>query len=340
MFLRLFLYRLKSIFLQKDLTFWTLAFPLILGTFFYLGFGRLLNGTELELNTIPAAVVTVHENTAFETVLKEVEKSDGKALFDLTFTDEDTAIAMLKENKATGIFYVDATPHLTVAENGMEQTLMQSFLSQYCTQSSVFKKIAAEHPEKLADSIDFLSKRHSYGSEISLADASYDPYMQYFYALIAMCCLMSVSSGVECIGTALANLSSLGMRRECAPTRKSVMILSDLAAAFVLQTVGVFIGIAFKCSMHIKMGIALVFMMVNSFFAGLMAATMKDWIEHICPLFNRINPAALISDSLYALNMYPSLTRFARNMGILAVMTLVLCFISGLILRRSDYASL
>lgn len=240
MFLRLFLYRLKSIFLQKDLTFWTLAFPLILGTFFYLGFGRLLNGTELELNTIPAAVVTVHENTAFETVLKEVEKSDGKALFDLTFTDEDTAIAMLKENKATGIFYVDATPHLTVAENGMEQTLMQSFLSQYCTQSSVFEKIAAEHPEKLADSIDFLSKRHSYGSEISLADASYDPYMQYFYALIAMCCLMSVSSGVECIGTALANLSSLGMRRECAPTRKSVMILSDLAAAFVLQTVGVF----------------------------------------------------------------------------------------------------
>ena len=212
MFLRLFLYRLKSIFLQKDLTFWTLAFPLILGTFFYLGFGRLLNGTELELNTIPAAVVTVHENTAFETVLKEAEKSDGKALFDLTFTDEDTAIAMLKENKATGIFFVDATPHLTVAENGMEQTLMQSFLSQYCTQSSVFEKIAAEHPEKLADSIDFLSKRHSYGSEISLADASYDPYMQYFYALIAMCCLMSVSSGVECIGTALANLSSLGMR--------------------------------------------------------------------------------------------------------------------------------
>lgn len=178
MFLRLFLYRLKSIFLQKDLTFWTLAFPLILGTFFYLGFGRLLNGTELELNTIPAAVVTVHENTAFETVLKEVEKSDGKALFDLTFTDEDTAIAMLKENKATGIFYVDATPHLTVAENGMEQTLMQSFLSQYCTQSSVFEKIAAEHPEKLADSIDFLSKRHSYGREISLANASYDPYMQ------------------------------------------------------------------------------------------------------------------------------------------------------------------
>ena len=255
---------------------------------------------------------------------------------------------------------------------------MQSFLSQYCTQSSVFEKIAAEHPEKLVDSIDFLSKRHSYGSEISLADASYDPYMQYFYALIAMCCLMSVSSGVECIGTALANLSSLGMRRECAPTRKSVMILSDLAAAFVLQTAGVFllffyltvilkldfgnrlglsfatalmgtlfslaagvfIGIAFKCSMHIKMGIALVFMMVNSFFAGLMAVTMKDWIEHICPLFNRINPAALISDSLYALNMYPSLTRFARNMGILAVMTLVLCFISGLILRRSDYASL
>lgn len=114
--------------------------------------------------------------------------------------------------------------------------------------------------------------------------------MQYFYALIAMCCLMSVSSGVECIGTALANLSSLGMRRECAPTRKSVMILSDLAAAFVLQSAGVFllffyltvilkldfgnrlglsfatalmgtlfslaagvfIGIAFKCSMHIK----------------------------------------------------------------------------------------
>lgn len=68
---------------------------------------------------------------------------------------------------------------------------------------------------------------------------------------------------------------------------------------------GVFIGIAFKCSMHIKMGIALVFMMVNSFFAGLMAATMKDWIEHICPLFNRINPAALISDSAVRIKYVP-----------------------------------
>ena len=123
-----------------------IGFSTYLRHILYLGFGRLLNGTELELNTIPAAVVTVHENTAFKTVLKEVEKSDGKALFDLTFTDEDTAIAMLKENKATGIFYVDATPHLTVAENGMEQTLMQSFLSQYCTQSSVFEKICRRTP--------------------------------------------------------------------------------------------------------------------------------------------------------------------------------------------------
>ena len=33
MFLRLFLYRLKSIFLQKDLTFWTLAFTWALAGF-------------------------------------------------------------------------------------------------------------------------------------------------------------------------------------------------------------------------------------------------------------------------------------------------------------------
>ena len=106
MFLRLFLYRLKSIFLQKDLTFWTLAFPLILGTFFYLGFGRLLNGTELELNTIPAAVVTVHENTAFETVLKEVEKSDGKALFDPHFKPDFNPDLLCSVNYICHLFVV------------------------------------------------------------------------------------------------------------------------------------------------------------------------------------------------------------------------------------------
>lgn len=378
MFLRLYFYRLKSMLLVKEITFWTLGFSLILGTFFYLGFHNLMDGNDIKLSPIPAAVVTETSNNSFETVLEELAKEGDDQLFILTYTEKEEAETLLKDGSVTGIFYINDTPHLTVADNGMEQTVMQSFLTQYSQQSAVMQKLAVEHPEKLVSALDILTDEKSYSREISLANSSYDPYIQYFYALIAMCCLMATAAGVHCVSEMQANQSALGMRRETAPIHKLTVILSDFAGALTLQlagtlllffylavilkidfgerlflslctalmgtlislAAGVFIGAAVKASENLKIGIALVFTIGNSFLSGLMVDKMKIIVEHYCPLLNRINPAALISDSLYALNMYESLSRYTRNMCIMAAMTVFFCFSSYLLLRRTKYASL
>lgn len=378
MFLRLYFYRLKDILLTKELAIWNIFFPIILGTFFYLGFGNLMNGSELKLSPIPTAIVTESENTTFSDVLTSLCEEGDDQLFDAVYTDLETAKTMLNNNDVTGIIFIADTPHLMLSDNGIEQTIMQSFIQQYCNQADVLKEIAMKRPEKLSQAIDTLSSDVTYGHEISLANASYDPYMQYFYALIAMTCLFSASAGVHCVSNMQANQSSLGMRREVAPVHKLTAIISDISATFTVQFLsvlllffylivilgidfgqrillilltaflgtlislmtGLFIGALVKKNEAVQTSIALVYSMGCSFLSGLMVEGIKDWIQHTCPIINRLNPAALITDSLYALNMFESYDRFIGNTIILAVMAVILCLISYLLLRRTKYASL
>lgn len=378
MFLRLYLYRLKNIFLTKEITFWTLLFPIILGTFFYLGFGGLMNGKEVELSPIPVAIVTETENPAFSEVLKILETDGTEQLLIPTYTDADHAIELLKEKDITGIIYITDTPHLTIAENGLEETILQSFITQYNMQADVIQTIASAHPENLAAAIEELSSDVTYNREVSLVNADYDPYIQYFYALIAMTCLFGTAAGVDCVLNMQADQSALGMRREMAPMHKITVIFSDFLGTFTLQfasilllffylivilgidfgertpliiltgfvgsiigvAAGLFIGAVIKGSEEIKIAAAMAFTMLNSFLSGLMINNVKDVIEHYCPIINRINPAALITDCLYALNMYESYNRFLKNISIMTVMAIILCFCSYLLLRRTKYASL
>ena len=44
--------------------------------------------------------------------------------------------------------------------------------------------------------------------------------------------------------------------------------------------------------------------MILSVLGGLIGPNVKSYIEHTMPIINRINPASLIVDSFYALNIY------------------------------------
>ena len=89
-----------------------------------------------------------------------------------------------------------------------------------------------------------------------------------------------------------------------------------------------------------KIGIILGFSMVCSFLSGLMNNTMKDLIEKNMPVINRINPAALISDAFYCINVYDDMSRYYRNLFTLAVMSIILVAVSFLLIRRESYDSI
>ena len=57
-----------------------------------------------------------------------------------------------------------------------------------------------------------------------------------------------------------------------------------------------------------------------------MNSSMKDTVEKHFPIINRINPAALISDAFYCINVYDDPARYYRNVLTLAVMSCRACF--------------
>jgi len=380
MFFHILKYRVKQLFHTKELIFWTFAFPILLGTMFYFSFGHLLMTDEFNFKPIPVALVSENaSNSNFETVLDQLSQSNDDQLFIITkVSNKDEALQLLKDSKIDGIIYSTETPTITVSGDGLNQSIIKSFIEQYLQHEYMFKQIAMNHPEKLADSITLMSQNIDFNKEVTFSNAKMDSLSQYFYALIAMACLYGSITGLNTVMNIQANLSALGTRREVSPAHKLVVIFGEFCASVLVNYLsvlllffylivilkidfgskiglilvtslagsvigvssGTFLGSVGKWSDRTKESLIMAFSMICCFLSGLMYNGMKDIIEHTCPIINRINPAALITDCLYSLNMYDTYDRFISDIAIMGIMALLLCFGSFLLLRRNKYASI
>ena len=214
--------------------------------------------------------------------------------------------------------------------------------------------------------------------EVSLGGKTIDGNVQFFYALIAMACFYGCFIGFGSAIPLQANLSSLAARRTVTPTHKLKIVLSEQISAFFLGyldviililylryilrldfqgnmtpmllitflgcligvSLGFFVGSLGKMREGVKIGILLAVSMTCCFLSGLMNNTMKDIVEKNIPVLNRLNPAALISDAFYCINVYNDPARYYRNLIILAVMSVLLTGASFFMIRRERYDSL
>lgn len=379
MFFHIFKYRIKQLFHEKELIGWVFAFPLLLGTMFYCGFGNMLGNEDEKFKTIPVAVVSEADaNSNFESVLDQLSLDNDDQMFQVTKASNEEALKLLDDNKIDGIIYSTVTPTITVSKDGINQSILKAFIEQYIQKEYMFKEITTSHPEKLSDTINLLSENISFNKEVSLTNATMDPFSQYFYALIAMTCLYGSIIGLSTVTNLQANLSALGARREVSPTHKLTVIFGDFCASVIMNyisvlllffylivilkvdfgskialvllsslagsvigvAIGTFLGSIGKWSVKTKESMIFGFTMLCCFLSGLMDNSMKDVIEHVCPIVNRLNPAALITDCLYSLNMYDTYDRFISDIAIMGIMALLLCFGSYLLLRRNKYANI
>ena len=118
------------------------------------------------------------------------------------------------------------------------------------------------------------------------------------------------------------------------------IILTAFAGSVIGVAMGTFIGSIGGISVTIKDALVSVISLVLSFLSGLMINNMKDIVEHTVPFVNRINPAALITDCLYSLNMYDNFVRFYTNLVLMGVIAVFFIFGSYMQLRRNRYASI
>lgn len=375
MFLFNYRYRLKCIFRDRQLMFWTFLFPVLLATLFNLAFSNLSSSDNfLKVNVAVVQNQALDQNPAF------TEAIDGADdLFVVQYTTKAAAEALLNDNQIDGYIFFDSKLNLVVNQSGLNQTIIREFLDDFVQSSATIVTIITTNPTALDSGIlAGVSSRTEYLTAVSASQSNPDPVVNYFYALIAMTCLYGGFLGVKEVVAIQADLSAVGARINLAPTNKLTVFLSSMLAATTVQllellillafligvlginfgdqlgyialtclagsltgvTFGACIGSIIKKGEGLKIGILIGSTMIMSFLAGMMSADIKYLVMTRVPILGYLNPASLITDSFYALYYYNTHTQFFTNILLLCGFTLLFSTVTYLVLRRQKYASL
>ncbi|PKM75061.1 MAG: ABC transporter permease [Firmicutes bacterium HGW-Firmicutes-17] len=375
MFLFNYRYRLKCIFRDRQLMFWTFLFPVLLATLFNLAFSNLSSSDNfLKVNVAVVQNEELDQNPAFTEAINGADD-----LFIVQYTTRETADALLKDNQIDGYILFDSELNLVVNQSGLNQTIIREFLDDFVQSSATIVTIITTNPTALDSGIlAGVSSRTEYLTAVSASQSNPDPVVNYFYALIAMTCLYGGFLGVKEVVAIQADLSAVGARINLAPTNKLTVFLSSMLAATTIQllellillafligvlgisfgdqigyialtcvagsltgvTFGACIGSIIKKGEGLKIGILIGSTMIMSFLAGMMSADMKYLVMTKAPILGYLNPANLITDSFYALYYYNTHTQFFTDILLLCGFTLLFSTVTYLVIRRQKYASL
>lgn len=317
------------------------------------------------------------EGEIFREFLTEIEESE-EHLIQTEEMNEKEAEAALRRKEISGIFYAGREIRLTVGANGIPESILQSLLESYENGKQTLLTVGEVHPEEMQAAIEQMSKYENLVEQVSLGGRTTNGNAQFFYALIAMACLYGTFIGLGSALWLQADLMPLAARRCATPTSKLALILSEMCSSFFLHfinvmilvlyiryvlgqefagslpemmlvvlagciigvSMGIFIGSISKFGEGVKVALMLGISMSCSFFAGLMNGDMKNVVEQHIPILNRLNPAAVVADAFYCINVYDDRSRYFRSLMILSVMAAVLLTASFVKIRRERYDSL
>ncbi|MBP1532905.1 MAG: ABC transporter permease [Ruminococcus sp.] len=375
MFTNDYKYTLLSTLRNKRLIGWLMIFPIVLSILFKVTFSGIYD-KQVSFDPVPAAIVEDEPNEAFSSVIDSVSKGENR-LLDVTYTNEEEALELLDKGDVFGVIY-SSDIKLTVNGTGIEQTILKSFTDRYLVTEKLLNETAAKHPEKLPDVIASMSEEISVIEQDRLSQGNPDVYITYMYNLIAMVAVCSSVTGLSTVTETQADFSALGARKCISPTPKLINILAVLCSswtvtavcmmisvtflAFVLKinfgtrlplvylgalmggmtgvSMGFTIGSLVKGSYEKKNTAAMIISLFFSFMSGLMLGDMKYIVQDHIPWFNLINPAAVISDSFYFLNIDEGYERFISRLIIMVIMIIVFTLTGFIFTRRKRYASI
>lgn len=250
MFFHNFKYTLKTLLKNKMMIFWTFAFPIILGTFFYMAFSNIENSEAKQI--IDIAVID-DENYQKDTNLKEIlstlSEENENQLFHIQYVSVEKANELLDKKEIIGYLTVGEEYHLTIKQNGIEQTVLRFVIDEIIEFQKVTQDVLEKQVENSAQQGIMPNYEQIYKDALELLQQDYpiedtsNKNISYtmieYYTLIAMACLYGAMFGVVVINKSLANMSSQGARVSVAPLSKWKLLGSGTLAGFIVQYLGV-----------------------------------------------------------------------------------------------------
>lgn len=301
-------YELITSIRARDLIIWLMIFPLILGTLFKIAFGSIYENDTL-FNTIPTAIVEEDgKNEIFRSVIDSVEKSDTP-LLKASYMSEDEAMKALEDDEVKGIIYVGTKLKLTVKSNSIESTILKQFTERYTAQESVIRDTLEHDPMRLSEVTEELSQQMTIQEDRPLTEGNTDPFTAYMYNLIAMVAMFGCITGLHIATQNQANLSELGARRNCAPTPKLITLVAGLIGSYLVQGVCVFLTITYQVLvLNVDYGSRLPLVYLGGFLGGVLGVSLGFFVGSFSSWSEGVKISVLMS------------------------LTMILCFMSGLMM--------
>jgi len=250
MFLHNFIYTFKVLIRDRALIFWTIFWPLILGTMFYLAFSNI--GEAEKLSTINLGVINDEsylEDQALVTTLNQLsDKDSDNYMFDISYGDLDKQKQLLEDKEIDGYIYFDNNDDvkIIVKENGINQTIIKYVIDQafeyerlttdiinYNVENAMSSGNGVDINKIYSDVIQKLNSDKEYTNNISKQNMDF--MVIEFYTLIAMTCLFGAMMTTSVISNYLANINRKGARLTLAPVNRLSLLLGGLLATFIVQ---------------------------------------------------------------------------------------------------------
>lgn len=378
--MHLFKSRLRCLLRNRELVFWTFLFPIALSLFFSLAFGNILRGevfvsvpiaiVETDFNDpnfenfLENATIDGSKNafTITKTTLSEA----------LTMLDNNQIRGIIEEKSDNKI-------DVTFKQSGLSETIVKIFLDEYIQRRHIVLDFIARGDVDINLILEDLTNQETFvvanETNVNIPDVT----LSYFYALIGMALIYGGLWGTYEITNIQPNISAKGIRISIAPTKRMRMLLIHISAAFIVHFSGILLflaflrfalnisfgtkiipllslcalgsvtGIAFgaflsmalkKTSEGLKSSIVSLIGVVGGFLSGMMFPEMKYYVMQNMRFLTFINPVFFISDGLFSLYYFPTLTRYWENTMLLGAMCLLLIIGTYLFFRRDDYESI
>lgn len=327
--------------------------------------------------------ITVDDHP-FSEVLDKLEYEDGTKMIEkVKVSNLEEAEKLLKDGDIAGIITISGMKdiYLEVAGMGVKHSILSSIISEYRVQVDKAINTINDNPDELEKSDDVMDESmesFDFVEEKSMGGGNRDPFVTYFYNLIAMLAMMGSIGTLYSIVSNQANQSMTGMRLDGSPINKVLLELAQLAAIMIIQSLVTVIALSFyilvlgvnyggdiglvyftsvasnlvgislgymvahigKFARDKKEALLMTILLGGGFMAGLMLGDIKIWVEKTFPLFNRINPSAVITDAFYSLNLFGVGPRYYRSLAYIFGLSFVMIIIGLFLSRKNSYKSL
>ena len=230
---------------------------------------------------------------------------------------------------------------------------LRSVIDLYNRTDAVTRQTIADNPQA-ALSRNFwnsVGQNVDMTHETTLTHFQPDEIARYYYALLAMSCMMAMGYSISTVAAAQANLSALGIRRTVAPLSRAKQLVAGFLSCWLCSSVALSIALAYirlACNVSLggrepKYGLSTGISCTLSLFTGLyggFAMQISDWIARNAPILGTINPAQQVTNLFYDILYYDSYRPFITTCIILLAMSAVFLLAGIAMLRRQRYEHL